>query len=278
MPLVSVKEILEEAEERGFGVVSFLCFNHETIKWAIESAEEEKMPVIIMMFPGMAGLMPFGSFAAVTRELSDGAKVPVGLHLDHSQSYEAILCSIGHGFRSVMIDGSSFDFEKNVAMTGEVARAAHAMGAIVEAELGHVGSASIVEDFQSSGSFTDPGQAAEFIERTGADSLAVAFGNAHGNYAATPDLNIGLLKKIDAAVKVPLVLHGGTGIPDGQIKEAVRNGIRKMNIGTTLFATYYKAMDDYTRSGGDKNVFKFYAFAEKAMKEVMRSRIAAMRP
>lgn len=278
MPLVSVKAILQEAEDRNFGVVSFLCFNHESIKWGIESAEEENMPVIIMMYPGLSNLMPLGSFAAITKALAADAKIPVGLHLDHSTSYETILQSIRLGYPSVMIDGSSYDFEKNIAITCEVVKAAHAMGVEVEAELGHVGTASNPEDYLNKGYFTDPEKAAEFVERTGVDSLAVAFGNAHGNYASTPSLDIALLSRIDAAVKVPLVLHGGTGIPDEQIKDAVRHGIRKMNVGTALFSAYYRAMDEYVKSEGDKNVFQLLSHAETVMKDTMRARIAAMVP
>lgn len=278
MPFVSVKAILKEAEEGNFGVASLLCFNHETIKWGIESAEEANMPVIIMMYPGMNNLMPFASFAAATKALAEGARVPVGLHLDHSNSYDAILKSIRYGFPSVMIDGSSFDFEKNVQVTLDVVRSAHAMGVDVEAELGHVGAASNPDDYLNSSAFTDPGAAAEFVERTGVDSLAVAFGNAHGAYASTPTLDIALLERLHAAVSVPLVLHGGTGIPDGQIRDAVRHGIRKMNVGTALFSAWVKAMEEYVAEHGPHNVFKFLVHAEKVMKEEMRGRIASLIP
>lgn len=278
MPFSSVKDILKLCGERKSGVAAFVCFNHECIKWSIEASEELDMPVIIMLYPGMSGLMPFSSFAAITKALAADAKVPVGLHLDHCTSYEVILQSIACGFTSVMVDGSAFDFEKNVQVTAEIVRAAHAMGVDVEAELGHVGSASNPGDFMNRGAFTDPGEAEEFVRRTGVDSLAVAFGNAHGNYVSTPRLDITLLGKLREAVNVPLVLHGGTGIPDDQIKDAVIHGIRKMNVGTILFNTYYSAMEEYVKSEGDKNVFKFAAFAEKAMKAAMKGRIESMMP
>jgi fructose-bisphosphate aldolase, class II len=278
MPLSSVKNILKLCDDRNYGAAAFVCFNHESIKWSIESAEELNMPVIIMLYPGMSNIMPFSSFAAITKALAADARIPVGLHLDHCTSYEVILKSISCGFTSVMVDGSAFDFEKNVQMTSEIVRAAHAMGVDVEAELGHVGAASKAEDFMNKSAFTDPDEAKEFVKRTGVDSLAVAFGNAHGNYVSTPTLDIKLLSKLDAAVEVPLVLHGGTGIPDDQIKEAVRHGIRKMNVGTILFNTYQSTIEEYMKSEGDKNVFKFIAYEEKVMKAALKGRIESLVP
>ncbi len=278
MPLEKVNEILKYADEKNFGVAAFNVFNYESIAYAIETAEEEGMPVIAMLYPGMTNLITFKAFADITKDLAAAAKVPVGLHLDHCKSFETIMSAIHNGFTSVMVDGASFDFEENVRLTAEVVRASHAMGVDVEAELGHVGSASNTDDYTNKSDYTDPDKAAEFAERTGADCLALAIGSAHGAYAREPELDIELLKKIDSRVEIPLVLHGGTGIPDEQVRDAIKNGIRKINFGTGNFQAFYRMMEDYLKEPERKgSIFDFLAYQKRGVKEYLRDRIRALK-
>ncbi len=254
MSLEKVSDILKYADSKGFCVPSFNAFNFESIAWAIEAAQQENTPVIIMLYPGMTNIIPFSSFSAITKDLAAIAKVPVGLHLDHSSSYEEILTAISGGFTSVMVDGSRLEFEKNIELTRAVTRAAHAMGVDVEAELGKVGSASNADDFTNSDNFTKKAEALEFIDRTGVDMLAVAIGSAHGNYITTPKLDLQRLDELNKAIGIPLVLHGGTGIPDDQLQKAVKLGINKLNIGTEYFQLFMTLTKNRAESG-EKNFF-----------------------
>lgn len=278
MPLEKVNEILKYAEIKKFGVAAFNVFNYESIVYTIETAEEEGIPVIAMLYPGMTDLITFKAFADITKDLAATVKVPIGLHLDHCKSFETIMSAIHGGFTSVMVDGASFDFEENVRLTSEVVRAAHAMGVDVEAELGHVGSASNTDDFTNRSNFTNPEKAVEFVERTGTDCLAIAIGSAHGNYVRTPELDIELLKIIYEKVDVPLVLHGGTGIPDEQVREAINNGICKINFGTGNFQSFYRMMNDYVMEPEKKgNIFDFLAYQKRGVKEYLRDRIRVLK-
>lgn len=279
MSLEKVNVILAEADKKGYGVVGMNCFNYESIACAIETAEEENVPILVMLYPGMSKYMRADAFAAVTKELAAKAKIPVGLHLDHCTSFELIMSMIKDGFTSVMIDASSLDFEENVRATAEVVRAAHAMGVDVEAELGHVGSASKADDFLDKSGYTQPDMAVEFVRRTGVDTLAVAIGSAHGQYVTTPKLDLELLDRINRSIDIPLVLHGGTGIPDDQLKEAVKLGINKMNVGTGYFQTFYGRIKEYVNAKNEKeNIFDTIVFQKEGAKEFVRGRIRALKP
>ena len=279
MSLEKVNAILKEAEKNGYGVIGFICFNYESIAWVIETAEEENTPVVVMFYAGMTKFMPATTFAEITKDLAKRVKIPVGLLLDHCNSFELAMSFIKDGFTSVMIDGSTLDFEENVRLTAEVVRAAHAMGVDVEAELGHVGRASNINDYMDISNYTEPGKAAEFVERTKADALAIAIGNAHGQYVAAPKLDLELLDKINRAVDVPLVLHGGTGIPDDQLKKTVKLGISKMNVGTGVFQTFYSSIKEYVNCKDAKeDIFDAVAFQKKTVKEFLRGRIQALKP
>lgn len=242
MPLEKVSIILRDADQHRYAVAAFNVFNLESISWIIKAAEQEDAPVIAMLYPGCSRHIPESTFNAIAKDLARKAKVPVGVHYDHSSSFEQIMTGIADGFPSVMIDGSALSFEDNIRVTAEVVRAAHPMRVDVEAELGHVGRASNIEDFIDSNHYTDPAETAEFVERTGVDSIAVAIGNAHGNYVATPHLDLKRLEEIKKAVPVPLVLHGGSGIPKDQIRGAVAHGIAKLNIGTEFGQEFYRKM------------------------------------
>jgi ketose-bisphosphate aldolase len=191
-----------------------------------------KTPVILMIYPAMKTIMPYSTFAAVTRDLASKVDVKVGLMLDHGPSFEDAMEAVAGGFSSIMIDYSHLEFEENIRLTKEVVRACHGLGIDVEGELGRVGVAANEEDYTNTDYYTRADKAAEYVERTGVDALAVAIGTAHGNYISEPKLDLDRLMEINRAVDIPLVLHGGTGVPEEQIRQAVLLGINKLNLAT----------------------------------------------
>lgn len=280
MPIEKNSIIMKTAREKGYGVAAFNLFNYESIAWAIEAAEREDRPVIAMLYPPCKGLIPFHAFVAITRSMAKKASVPVGLHLDHSQSFTEIMEAVAAGFSSVMIDASRLPWEENMAVTGKVVEACHAMGVDVEAELGLVGLASNHEDFNNPAGYTKPEEAETFIRETGVDALAVAIGSAHGTYIAAPKLDLGRLAAIHAVSSVPLVLHGGTGIPDDQIRAAVRLGISKLNVATELNQVFYEMSARFfagrVSSSGKGSQLDFLAAIHDPMVDYFRSKIRLM--
>lgn len=278
MPLEAVSTILKDAQKNNYAVAAFNVFNFESISWIIKAAEQENAPVIAMLYPSVSKHIPGSSFCAIAKDLAQKAKVPVGLHFDHSHSFEQIMTGIKDGFPSVMIDGSSLPYEENIKITREVVRVAHPMGIDVEAELGFVGRASNAEDYTNTSNFTDPDKAAEFVDRTDVDSLAIAIGSAHGNYVSIPKLDLNRLQEIRNRVSVPLVLHGGSGIPDDQIKKAVKLGITKLNIGTEFGQKFYSYMIEIMRDkNAPQNMFACFAAVEEKMVSYVCSKIQLLK-
>ena len=178
-----------------------------------------------------------------------------------------------------MVDGSSLPYEENVAMTSQVARTAAVFGVDVEAELGHVGVGQNLEDMTNADLFTDPDQAAQFVERTGCGSLAIAVGNAHGDYIREPNLDFDRIRQIRKAVSVPLVLHGCSGIPDEQMREAVNLGMSKFNIATEYFAATYDAFDaTIEKTGHNRNGVAMFFGVQQGMVDFVRGKIRLLNP
>lgn len=244
MSLVKISEILKEAQAGKYAVTAFDTFNYETINWVINAAAELKTPAIVMLVDEMADYIPAAAFAAIARTLAEKSDYPVGMMLDHGHSFSYAMECLKAGFTSIMVDFSAYDFEENVKMTKEIVKVAHAMGVDVEAELGHVGNAGNLEDFADDSGYTSPELAKQFVEMTECDVLAIAFGSAHGNYVKEPSLDMERLDAIRRVVDIPLVLHGGTGIPDSQIKEAIRRGICKLNVGTGYDQAIYNRLKE----------------------------------
>ena len=247
--LVSLKDIIAMAEEGGYCIPAFNVYNIETAMGVIEAAEEAKAPVIMQVYPRLINEQVGYYLAPVVLAAAKKASVPVCFHLDHGPSEKEAQKILYWGATGIMYDGSVHPFEENVATTHHIVEMCEAIGVGVEGELGHIGS---VND-DSMDEFTDPVQAGEFVKRTGVCCLAVLIGNAHGHYKKTPHLDIERVKAIrEATGGTPLVLHGGSGIPDDQVKAAIRAGVRKMNIGTDVccaFAEGTKAsLDDPNRS------------------------------
>ena len=245
MALIQVKDLLKHAEENGYGVPAINVFDYNSIKFAVMAAEEAHMPLIIQYYPGFKEHAPLRDIRDMAVAMAQRASVPIAVHLDHSKDFDIAVEGLGAGFPSVMVDGSALPYEENVALTQDVCRCAHAMGVDVEAELGHVGVGMQLEDMTNTDFFTDPDQAVEFVKRTSVDSLAIAVGNAHGNYIRTPELDFDRIAKLREVLDIPLVMHGGSDIPTDQLIRAVRCGMSKFNIATEYQRAFYTSMEAF---------------------------------
>lgn len=232
--LANIKYWEELAHKKGFAIPHFNVWNAEMLMGVIDAAEETKAPIIISFGTGFIGNTIFEEFAPMMVSMAKNASVPVITHWDHGRSMEIVQNAYNYGMNSVMRDASAFPFEENIKLTKEVVDFFHPLGVPVEAELGHVGNETIYEEALSDYHYTDPSQAAEFVERTGCDSLAVAIGNVHGVYSSEPKIAFDVLEKVRKAVDIPIVLHGASGIPDDDIKTSISLGISKINIHTEL--------------------------------------------
>ena len=246
--LVTLQEIIAMAEEGNYCVPAFNIYNAETMMGIIDAAEELKAPVIMQLYPRLINEEVGFYISPAALAAAHKAKVPVCLHLDHAAAKEEVYKCLRWGYTGIMQDGSSLSFEENVALTRSTVEMCATVGVGVEGEIGHVGFAYE----ETMGEFTDPAEAKEFVEKTGVCCLAVLVGNAHGHYKKEPKLDIDRVKAIREACGVPLVLHGGSGIPDEQVKAAIAGGIRKMNIGTDVCCAFAEgtkeALDDPNRS------------------------------
>ena len=248
MAFCKVRDILQMGVRDNAAVYAFDAAGLEQIWAVIQGAEKANKPVIVMQYPAapLVKMYPFEYFAATVKALAEQVSIPVGLHLDHCSDFDMIVDAIRCGFTSVMADGSTLPFEENVKFTSEVVRIAKIFDVDVEGELGHVGVASKTEDYVAAEDGVNVGEggisadklyttaedAKRFTELVDVASLAVAFGSAHGVYKVTPKLSISRLSEINAVTETPLVLHGGSGIPEDQLVEAFSHGINKFNVGT----------------------------------------------
>lgn len=264
-------KLLQDAQQNKYAVPSFNYHNLEILEAIIETAEQEKSPVIVQITPMYLKNIGAVSAAAMAKAAAMRAKVPVALHLDHGNDFEWAVWALAHGFNSVMIDGSRLPLEENISLTKLVARAAHAAGCSAEAELGHIGG---VEDSVDGGSRTllaDPMEAERLAEETQIDYLAPALGTAHGIYTTTPKIDFLRLKEIRSRVQIPLVLHGGSGIPDEMVREAIRGGISKVNFGTELKLAWYSAMKEMLEK--EDEPWKIASEARAKVGQVVHSKI-----
>ncbi|MCF2683257.1 class II fructose-bisphosphate aldolase [Faecalicatena contorta] len=248
-----VGNILKMAQESNTSVISFICQDYVMARSVVYAAEATNTPALVMLYPEHVTIQHttgFAGYAAMVKELANEVKVPIGLHADHDFSYDAIMNTINAGFESVMMDGSMNDLDKNIAVTKQVVDKAHALGVLVEGEIGHVGLAAD-SDNSKEDLYTKADAAEKFCRESGVDSLAVSIGNAHGEYKETPHLDIARLEEIHAATNVPLVLHGGSGIPDDQLLVAFSKGINKFNLGTEFLGKYYDAVAAFAKENMD---------------------------
>ncbi len=232
--LANIKYWEETAQKNGFAIPHFNVWNAEMLMGVIEAAEETKAPIIISFGTGFIGNTIFEEFAPMMVSMAKNASVPVITHWDHGRSLEIVQNAFNHGMNSVMRDASAEPFEENIRLTKEVVDYFHPLGIPVEAELGHVGNETAYEEALSAYQYTDPNQAAEFVQRTGCDSLAVAIGNVHGEYSSDPKIAFDVLEKVRDAIDIPIVLHGASCIPDKDVKTSISLGVSKINIHTEL--------------------------------------------
>jgi len=235
MPLVSILSELRKAQDGQYAIPCFDTFEMMGTVGILAALEAKRAPGIVGVYSGALDRPSGRAFAAFVRTMAEDASVPVSLILDHGASFEHCMKALSYGFSDVMYDGSRLSLEENIATTRTVVRAAHAMGAAVEAELGQVGRGRDYQSFGAQGKgFTDPDVVERFVAETGVDFLAVAVGTAHGMYQGEPNLALDLLARIRRRVDVPLVLHGGSGLSDDQFRAAIVQGISKINIFTNL--------------------------------------------
>lgn len=254
MALVTMKSLLEQAKKNHRGIGAFSVGNMEMVKGAVEAAEELNTPIILQIAEVRLNHSPLALMGPMMVQAAKEAKVEIAVHLDHGLTMEVVQKALDYGFTSVMFDSSTYPFEENIERTREVVRLAEKYGATTEAELGLVGGS---ED----GSYdhgircTNPDDAKLFCERTGIDALAVAIGNAHGNYPVAPKLAFDVLEEIHKKTEVPLVLHGGSGITDDDFQKAISLGIVKVNIATASFNKLTQRAEEYLQSEGKHNFF-----------------------
>lgn len=248
--LVNLKEVLSAAQKGGYGVGLFNTTDTDMLQAVIDAAEELNSPVIV----GTAEiLLPYGELklmAPAVVAAAKRAKVPVVVHYDHGLTFGRCMEALQLGFTSVMFDGSVKKYDENIAETREVVKIAHAFGATVEGEIGHVGQAASGDD-RAEDMYTTVDEALAYYDATGVDALAVSFGTAHGVYKSKPKLNIARLGEIHRAVNVPLVLHGGSGLSEEDFKNSIKNGIAKVNIFTDMELAGVRAMQEGIAAGLD---------------------------
>lgn len=239
MTFVPMKDLLDKASKGGYAVPGFCTWNAETIFTTLKTAERMKAPVILMSGPMEFHLFSPTELGAIAGKIADNFKIPVALHLDHGDTIERVKESLDAGYSSVMLDYSRKPYKENADALKQVIKLARPKGVTVEGEIGHVGAAgtTAVEGFGAS-SLTEPEEAARYAVETGVDALAVSIGNAHGEYTRLPKIDFERLAEIKKAVKVPLVLHGGSGTPDNDLRKAIELGIKKVNVATELAVAY----------------------------------------
>ncbi len=245
MELMTTKQILKKAQEEHYAIGAFNVENMEMVMAVISAAEEMNAPVIMQTTPSTVKYAGLDYFLANVKVAASRANIPVVMHLDHGSSLELASQAFRTGYTSIMIDGSHDDFETNIKLSKSVVDMCKPSGIAVEAELGKVGGKEDDLDGGDGDIYTDPLEAKEFVQRTGVDSLAIAIGTAHGMYKGEPKLDLDRLSAIREVVSVPLVLHGGSGIPDSKVQEAIRRGICKVNYATELRIAYTSGVNRY---------------------------------
>jgi len=276
MPLVSMTEMLNKAKENGYAVGQFNLNNLEFTQAILQAAEEEKSPVILGVSEGAGRYM--GGFKTVVNMVKGlmedyNITVPVAIHLDHGSSFESCAKAIHAGFTSVMIDASHHPFEENVALTSKVVELAHMHGVSVEAELGVVGGQE--DDVVADGViYADPDECEELVKKTGIDCLAPALGSVHGPYKGEPNLGFAEMEDISNRTGVPLVLHGGTGIPTKDIQKAISLGTAKINVNTENQMASAKRVREVLAENPDLyDPRKYLGPAREAIKETVKGKM-----
>lgn len=256
--LVNMRDLLADAEKGNYAVGSFSVANMEMVLGAVQAAEELNAPIILQIAEVRLKQSPLEIIGPLMVAAAKSAKVPVAVHFDHGKTLKKINQALEIGFTSVMFDGSHLPLDENIAMTNRVIESAKKYDAAVEAEIGCVGgSEDGSEDIAIN--CTKPEDAVKFESKTGVDALAVAIGNAHGNYKATPKLRFDILETVDKMTKTPLVLHGGTGISPDDFVRCSKTGIKKINIATATFDSVENSVRDCYKNKSIKGYYDLQA-------------------
>ncbi len=268
----TLKEVTQTATQLNMTIGAFNTHNLEMMPEMIRAAKEVGVPIIIQTSIATAKYIGYKVMVTVAKEMAEDEMVDVCLHLDHAKDFDEIKAAIDAGFSSVMFDGSALPFKENIAKTKMVVAYAHAHGASVEGELGTIGGTEegicVSEDDKK---YTRPQDAAIFVKETNVDALAIAIGTNHGQYQSKTEVNIPLLKKIHAAVDIPLVLHGGTGVKEEDYQELIDNGIRKFNVGTELLVNWTRvAKEKFQETEVNKSLRHNIIPANMAVKEIVK--------
>lgn len=270
---VSMKDMLWHAHRNNYAVMAINCVNMEQTKAIIQAAQEEHSAVIINISPRQMKAHGHGDILTpMIRRMAEAVNVPVAFNLDHGADYTDITKAMEYGFSSVMIDASGYEFEENVRRTEMIASLAHGKGLSCEAELGHVGMANQADN-EKTDLYTNPDQAKDFVDRTKCDCLAVAIGTAHGSYPKgfIPTLDFDRLKLLKETLNMPLVLHGGSGAGEENIKKVVACGINKINVCTDLMKHATKASALAIEKNPDIDYMDLCIAAQEAMKAFIKS-------
>ncbi len=275
MPLVSMNEFLPQAKALGFAVGQFNLNNLEFVQGIAWAAKEENSPFIYGASEGAIRYMGLKNVVSLARNAAEEAGVPVALHLDHGSSFEVVMQCIQAGFSSVMFDGSHYPLEENIRLTKQVVAAAHAVGVSVEGELGTIGG---VEDdlnvAHEDAAIAKPEEAIRFWKETRVDAMAIAVGTAHGMYKGVPKIHFDIINEVSKAIEAPVVLHGGSGVPDDAIQKAVSLGVGKINVNTENQVASAGVVRELLTTKPDMiDPRKYLGPAREAIKEVVKGKM-----
>ena len=271
--LVTMNDILLPAKKGGYGVGFFNAVNVEMARAIIETAEKLHAPVMVGTAEVLLPAMDLVRVAEYLIPMAKQASVPVCVHYDHGLTFERCMEALKLGFTSVMYDCSTESYEENVKKVAEMVKICHAMGVTVEGELGHVGDNAGAGKLENPGDyFTDPDMAVDFVQKTGVDSLAVAVGNAHGDYAFPPKLDFERINVISKKTDLPLVLHGGSGLADDDFRTAVKLGVSKVNIFTDIDKAGKAGVEEGIAAGA-KTMMGLIPYEINAMKKVVEEKM-----
>jgi fructose-bisphosphate aldolase, class II len=271
----TLKEVTRRAEELNYTVGSFNAHNLEMLPDMIRAAKELGAPISIQTSVDTAKYIGYENFVAVCKTMATNEMVDVVLHLDHAKNFDDIKEAIDKGYTSVMYDGSHLPLKENIMQTSAIVEYAHKYGVSVEGELGVIGGTEEgIHVDEGDKAYTDPKDAVEFVKATGVDALAIAIGTNHGQYKSKTEVNLPLLKEINAVVDTPLVIHGGTGVNETDIHELINNGIRKFNVGTELLVAWTKtAKETFSDTKVTKSLRHNIIPCNQAVKEIVKHKI-----
>ncbi|MBA4494021.1 class II fructose-1,6-bisphosphate aldolase [Paenactinomyces guangxiensis] len=275
MPLVSMNYFLPRAKEEKFAVGQFNINNLEYVQAITEAGKEERSPLIFGASEGAIRYMGLNNVVALSRVAAEESGLPIALHLDHGSSFEIVMKCIRAGFSSVMFDGSHYPLEENIRLTKKVVEAAHAVGVSVEGELGTIGG---VEDdldvAEEDASLANPEDAIRFWEETKVDAMAIAVGTAHGMYKGEPKIRYDIIEKVSRQIGAPIVLHGGSGVPDESIQKSISFGVGKINVNTENQVASTRVVRELLEKNPDMiDPRKYLGPAREAIKEVVKGKM-----